>query len=329
MKICVFGAGAVGGHIAARLLAAGHRGTSLIARGAHLEAIRRDGLRLRHEERETIVEPGVATAKPASLPPQDLVIVALKAHALPAAAADIDALLAPGGVALFVVNGIPWWWHHGTAGPQSHLPLLDPEGDLWRRLRTRTLGGVCLWSSEVVAPGVVQTTRAGGLVMGEPDGGRSTRLGAASDLLRHAGLDVRESRDLRADIWEKLVINASLNPVSALTRLATLDIMKSSELRARLMEVIGEVLAVARACGWEVRVDLAALLDPARRPPTHRSSMLQDVLAGRALETEALLGQVVEFARARGVATPCCASLLAQLRILGAGSASMAGGPQP
>jgi 2-dehydropantoate 2-reductase len=318
MKVCVFGAGAVGGHIAARLLAAGACETSVIARGAHLEAIRRDGLRLIMGETQVVAHPVMATGSPDSLPAQDLVIVALKAQALPDAAAAIAGLLAPQGTALFVVNGIPWWWHHAMPGPQAHLPLLDPRGDLWRLMRTRVLGGICLWSSEVVRPGVVQTTRDGGLVMGEPDKTSSARLEAASAMLRQAGLDVRESRDLRGDIWEKLMINASLNPVSALTRLATLDILKSRDLRACLVAVIDEVSAVACACGWEVQSDVAALLDPARRPPAHRSSMLQDVLAGRALETEALLGQVVEFAQAKSVETPRCDTLLSLLRGLGA-----------
>ena len=318
MKVCVFGAGAVGGHLAARLAAAGVAETSVVGRGAHLHAISRDGLRLIMDGKEVVARPAVATDAPASLAPQDLVIVALKAHALPDAAAAIAGLLAPQGAALFVVNGIPWWWHHALPGPQAHLPLLDPRGDLWRLLRTRALGGICLWSSEVVRPGVVQTTRDGGLVMGEPDGSSSARLGSASALLRRAGFEVRESRDLRQDIWEKLMINASLNPVSALTRLATLDIMTHGDLRACLVAVIDEVTAVARACGWEVRTDVAALLDPARRPPAHRSSMLQDVLAGRALETEAILGQVVEFARARGVATPRSDTLLSLLRGMGA-----------
>jgi len=326
MKVCVFGAGAVGGHIAARLLMAGQRETAIVARGAHLEAIRRDGLRLRLEGREAALRPLVATQAPAALPAQDLVIVALKAHALPGAAADIAALLAPGGTALFVVNGIPWWWHHGMPGAPGPLPLLDPAARLWDLLRTRALGGICLWSSEVTAPGMVVTARDGALVMGEPDGSRSARLGEASAILRQAGIDVRESADLRADIWEKLAINASLNPVSALTRLATRDIMTRADLRACLAAVIEEVTAIARACGSEVRADVAALLDPARRPAAHRSSMLQDVLAGRPLETDALLGQVVEFARAKGVAAPRCESLLAQLRGLAGGVPLLAGG---
>ena len=317
MKVCVFGAGAVGSHIAAHLLAAGACETALIARGAHLEAIRRDGLRLIMGDTQVVTRPIVATDAPGSLPAQDLVIVALKAHALPGAAATIAGLLAPQGTALFVVNGIPWWWHHALPGAQAHLPLLDPDGELWHLLRTRALGGICLWSSEVVQAGVVHTTRDGGMVMGEPNGSHSARLGDASAMLRQAGLDVRESRDLRADIWDKLMINASLNPVSALTRLATLDIMQSRDLRACLVAVIDEVSAVAHACGWEVQTDVAALLDPARRSPAHRSSMLQDVLAGRALETEALLGQVVEFARAKSVATPHCDTLLSLLRGLG------------
>jgi 2-dehydropantoate 2-reductase len=314
MKVCVYGAGAVGGHIAARLLAAGGADVSLIARGAHLDAINRDGLRLRSGGIESCVRPFAASDSPATLPPQDLVIVALKAPALPAAAAAIHRLLGAEGVALFVVNGIPWWWRHGLPGTAGPLPLLDPAGSLWHLLRERALGGICLASGAVVRPGVIETTLEGGLVVGEPAGSSSARLAATAGLLRQAGFDVRESADLRGDIWDKLLTNAALNPLSALTRQATIAMTTNPDLRACMVRVITEVAAVASADGRELRPDVDAMLAPQRRPHAHRTSMLQDVLGGRALETEALLGQVVEFARQAGVATPCCDLLLTLLR---------------
>lgn len=316
MKVCVFGAGAIGGHIAAQLIAAGRVETSVVARGAHLAAMRADGLSLHYKGEERRVRPAAASDAPGTLPPQDLVIVTLKAQALPAAGTAIRALLAPEGAALFVVNGIPWWWHHGLPGPRRPLPLLDPQGKLWELLRDKAIGAICLWSSEVMRPGSIRTTRDGALVLGEPDGSASGRLARTAGILREAGIEVRESADLRGDIWEKLLVNAALNPVSALTRRTTFDITRDPALNAMLAAVMREVVTVAGASGWPLAPDIDALLDPARRPRDHRTSMLQDVLAGRSLETEALLGQLVEFAHAANVAVPHCGLLLALLRRL-------------
>lgn len=316
--------------MAARLLAASVNATgdetSIVARGLHLAAIQRDGLRLelgphRHQGR-----PFAATDAPHTLAAQDVVIVGLKAQALPGAAQAIHSLLKPDGVAVFLLNGIPWWWCHGlapsptqvTTGP---LMLLDPQGDLWRLLRERSLGCVCHASNEVIAPGVIEGTPGDRWVLGDPVASTSTRLDAVLGLFQQAGFEASASRDLRRDIWRKLLVNASLNTVSALTRLPTLALTTAPELVAQMMGVMQEVMAVAKACGWDFQaqlddgsLNLAAMLAPGLRPATHRSSMLQDVLAGRSLETEAILGQVLAFAREAGVATPRCDVLLPLLR---------------
>lgn len=320
MKICVFGAGAVGGHIAARLLAAGCEETSIVARGTHLAAVQRQGLRLRIGGAEYAGRPCAASDAPQSLPAQDLVIVALKAPALPAAAAAIHRLLKPEGTALFVLNGIPWWWQHGLpGGKEGPLALLDPAGALWRLLRQRTLACVCHASNEVIAPGVIEGTPGDSWLLGDPVAPSSPRLNALVGLFQQAGFDASGSKDLRREIWKKLLINASLNPVSALTRLATLHLTTDAQLRACLTGVMYEVLEVARASGCDLQseMDVDAWLAPEKRSPTHRTSMLQDVLAGRTLETEALLGQTLAFARESRVATPLCDILLALLRGLG------------
>lgn len=340
MKICVFGAGAVGGHIAARLLAAGHEETSIVARGTRLAAIEQRGVTLKIAESEFFGRPCSATDAPESLPPQDLVIVTLKAPSLPDAAPAIHRLLKPNGVALFVLNGIPWWWRYGLPERQEPLRLLDPQAALWRLVRERSLGCVCHSSNEVIESGVVEGLPGDSWVLGDPASAASGRLTATVELFQRAGFDARASEDLRREIWKKLLINASLNPFSALTRLSTIHLTTDPHLRAQMMAVMFEVMAVARAGGWDLQgtVDVAALIAPERRARSHRTSMLQDVLAGRSLETEALLGQLVEFGRETGVRTPLCDVLLALLRGFGrsgnlqdmsmpAGAAPMPGNP--
>jgi 2-dehydropantoate 2-reductase len=317
MKVCIFGAGAVGGHLAVQMLAADPRGISIIARGTMLKAIRERGLTLRKGGQETHVQPAIATDDPSTLPPQDLVLVTLKAHAVAGAASAISRVLAPDGCAAFLLNGIPWWWRHGLSGPADTLPLLDPESALWREVRPeRALGGVVHSPNEIVAPGVIQHNGPDHLILGEPDGTESGRLQDAIALLRARGVDARSSRDVRRDILHKLVLNASGNPIAALAR-ADLGAQGSDPgLRALAIAVMHETLAVAAALGWDLRgaLDVEAL---ARRgKPGDRPSMLQDVLLGRALEVDAVIGQVRAFAREKSVAVPALDVIVPLLRAL-------------
>jgi 2-dehydropantoate 2-reductase len=322
MNVCLYGAGAVGGHIAARLIASGAADVSVIARGAQLSAIRERGLTVRRGAGEVMpltVRPVTQTDDVEALPPQDLVIVTLKAPALPAAAAAIDQLLAPGGVALFVTNGIPWWWNHGLPTKAAPLPLLDPDGTLWELLRERTLGCVCYGSAEVVSPGVIQATANDRWIIGDPTAATaatSPRLRKVIDLFERARFDVRPSDDLRRDVWIKLLVNASLNTVSSLTRLPSVRVCADADLNTLMIRLMQETVAVAAACGWPLQddLDLNKLASPGDRPPEHRTSMLQDVLGARPLETEAVLGQVAVFARAAHVPTPALDILLILLR---------------
>ena len=325
MRVCVFGAGAVGGHIAARFLAAGLEETSVVARGASLSAIQQRGLTLRVTGKEFFGRPCLATDSPETLPPQDVVIVCLKAQALPGAAEAIHRLLKKNGVVLFVVNGIPWWWRYGLPGPQEPLQLLDPEGVLWQLLKERSLGCVCNSSNEVIEPGIVEGMTGDSWYLGDPISAASSRLTDMVALFQQAGFDASGSADLRRDIWKKLLLNASLNTLSALTRLPTIHLTTDQNMRVQMMDVMFEVMAVAKSSGWDLQstVDVEALIAPERRVHSHRTSMLQDVLAGRSLETVALLGQLVEFAREAGVRTPLCDILLSLLRGFG-----LSGGPE-
>jgi 2-dehydropantoate 2-reductase len=315
MKVCVFGAGAVGGHIATRLLAAQADDIALVARGSTLAAMRERGLKLRSGDGEIAAVPKVVTDDPSSLPPQDVVLVTLKAHAVPGAAAAISRLLAPQGCAVFFLNGIPWWWRHGLPGAGGTLPLLDPEGALWGQVRPeRALGCVVHSPNEVTEPAVIVHTGPNHFILGEPDRTQSARLESVAGVLRRGGLDARISADLRRDVLLKLMNNASGNTIAALSRTDLGGLGADDGLRALSVAVINEALAVSAALGWDLRQEVDAEGLAGRGKPGQRPSMLQDVLQGRAIEVEALLGQVQAFAREKGVAVPTIDVILPLLR---------------
>jgi 2-dehydropantoate 2-reductase len=307
MRICIYGAGAVGSNIAVRLISTGRDRVSVIARGAHLASIRDRGLTLQTEGRSIKVRPDAATDDAATLDPQDVVFVGLKAHSLPAEAAAIGRLLAPGGWAAFMNNGIPWWWHHGLPRNGGTLPLLDPEGSLWQRVRPeRALGCIVLSGNEIIEPGTVRHYGPERWIFGEPAAKESPRLVRTVELLRATGLEALSSADIRRDIWRKLVLNVSGNPLSAVTRTPSKIFLQDADLRRIAAQLIHETLAVAAALGWDIRdeIDAERAVDPVARAGGGRSSMMQDALLGRRMEVDAILGQTREFARERGVATP-------------------------
>ena len=315
MKICVYGAGAVGGHVAVRLLAARAAEVAVVARGRQLEAIRQRGLTLRRADSDTTVVPSVATDDPTRLPPQDLVIVTLKAHALPAEATRLARLLAPDAAALFVVNGIPWWWNYGLPGRRGPLPLLDPDGALWTTLGPqRALGCVVYSANSVVAPGIIKHDGGNQWLIGEPDGSDSRRVRDIVTLFQKAGLRATVSSDLRPEVWHKLALNLAFGPLCALNRCATAGVAGNPSLAATATGLIEETVAVAAAQGWDIggEVDAASVMHGGNWRP----SMLQDVELGRPIEVEALLGQVHAFAREAGVKTPAIDEVLPKLRAL-------------
>jgi 2-dehydropantoate 2-reductase len=313
MRVCVFGAGAVGGYLAARLARAGSHEIAVVARGAHLRAIQSQGLRLICADEEFVVRPHAATDRAQDLPPQDVVIVTLKAHSQPAAAGDIASLLVQGGTAVFANNGIPWWWNYrGAQQPGTPLPLLDPDAELWKHVRPeRAIGCVVYSANEVVQPGVVRHTANNLWLLGEPTGRRSDRLLAIESLLRDAQLDAQAVTGIRDRIWAKLLRNAPLNSLCALTRLSVDELAHEPQLHAMCNAVIDEIAAIAAADGCDLSAGLAdakSVLDlggaiDGGTARNIRPSMLQDVLNGRPLEVEAILGQVQALAHASG--TPC------------------------
>ncbi len=293
MKVCVFGAGALGGHLAAQLIAANQADISLIARGAHLAAIRERGLTLKVGGHEVGGKPAAATDNPATLPPQDIVFVALKAQTLPAAAQAIGKLVKPDGCAVFLMNGIPWWFNYGLPGNKGTLPLLDPQGTLRNQVKPgRAIGCVVLCPCDIVEPGVIVNMGALQLILGEPDGASSERIEAVAAMLRRGGVDSRVSGDLRRDILQKLVSNAPGNSLSALTRMDFGGLGSDPDLCELAAKLIREVLAIAAALGWALRSEIDVDSVARRNRPGQRPSMLQDVLQGRPLEVEAHLGQL-------------------------------------
>lgn len=321
MRVCVYGAGAIGGHAAAQLIDAGTSEVSVVARGDHLRAIAAHGLVLRTQEGEIVARPAAATDDASTLPRQDLVVVTLKAPALPEHAVRIAGLLEPDGVALFITNGIPWWWNHGRR--DEPLPLLDPDGALWTELGAdRALGGVVHCTNEILEPGVVVHRARNRWIVGEPAAAGSERLERVLALLRTTRLGVEHAQDIRRAVWEKLVQNVAVSGISALTRLQTQAIVRDPALRRMVVALVEETLAVARALGWDLGREIDAE-ETARSfdVPDVTPSMLQDVLLGRPLEVEAIAGQAQAFGRDAAVPTPVLDVLVPLLRGLSRGVA--------
>ena len=305
MKVCVFGAGAIGGHAATRLIAAKAADVSVVTRGPQLEAIRARGLKVLTGGKEITGRPVAATDDPATLPPQDVVIVTMKAHSLPAVADSLARLVAAQGSIVFVLNGIPWWWRLGLPGASGALPLLDPEGVLWTKLRERTLGCVVYGPVEVQEPGVIFHFSGNRWLIGEPDGSKSPRLKSVVDLFNAGGLAAEIPEDLRREVWRKAFGNVAGNTLAALTGLRGSEFGAVPGLQDVFAGLMRETLEVAAALGWDLRAEIDVEKVARRSEPSRfRSSMLQDVQAGRPLETEALLGQVQAFAREKQVAVP-------------------------
>ncbi|MGI4812911.1 MAG: ketopantoate reductase family protein [Janthinobacterium lividum] len=317
MKVAVLGVGAVGGHVAVRLLAAEVAEISLVVREAQRQAISERGLTLRMDESTLTVRPEHVVADAAQLPPQDLLIVGLKASSLPAAAETVQRLLATHGTVVFLINGVPWWWRHGFDTTPGALPLLDPDGALWQGVRPeRVLGSVVMSSNEVQADGVIVNRGKNSYLFGEPDGSSSARLAEVIGLFKRAHIPAAASSDLRRDIWLKLMLNGAGNPISALTRLSTTQRLEVPEVAALMAALRHEILIVGQALGIDVHeadIEAAAAASPTLRIAA-RPSMLQDVLLGRPMEVAAILGQLQVFARQHALNTPVLDIVLPLLR---------------
>ena len=306
MRICVYGAGSVGGYLAG-FLARSDAEVSVVARGAHLAAIRANGLTVETPD-QTMVSKVAASDNPEELGPQDAVIVTVKAPSLPSVAASIAPLLGPDTPVAFVMNGIPWWYFHAHGGnfDGRQLPLLDPNGALHRIVGPqRAIGGIFWPACSVPAPGVVRLlTGAGrGTVFGEPDGRTTPRIVALADAFRAASLPVATAPNIRTLIWQKLAFNLSAGPMCVLTETPVLNTHEETALIACSRRMVAEAEAVARAMGISLDLDMIQIV-ATNMKLAHRPSILQDLEAGRRMEVDALYSVPLEMARMVNVPTP-------------------------
>ena len=303
-KICIYGVGAIGGLLAARLALSGYPVTG-IARGAQLDAIRRNGLTLcaAGKTHQVAIE---CVERPADAGPQDIVFITLKSHMLPAIAADIEALLGPDTVVVTSTNGIPWWYFSGL-DIENPVPLdsVDPGGALWRNIGPeRAIGAVVFPAARVVEPGVIEHIFGDSLVVGEPDGHSSSRIRALSVVLEQAGFVAPIHDNIRAELWTKLIANVAYNPVSILTGGTIGDLLDDPGTFAVLKRLMDEVAAVAGALGVDATMEPDVVLQRTRPLGAHQTSMLQDLEAGRSVELDPIVGAVHELAGRTGVDTP-------------------------
>ena len=321
MKICIYGAGAVGGLVAGRLAQSGHD-VSVVARGAHLTAIRERGLRILFEKKETTVQIK-ADSDPSKLGQQDCVFVAVKGQNLPEVAQQIGPMIGKDTSIVTAMNGVPWWFFDRLAFAQKagggtlRLETLDPGGKLSKAMPTdRIVGCVIHLAASAPEPGLISHNMGQRLIVGEPGGkntGRTKLLGAA---LKEAGFQAVESPFIEKEFWVKLLGNISFNPVSALTLATANRLIADEHVKAYMVSIMRECLAIGRAVGVDADIDPEARMDMARKLGVFKTSMLQDMEAGKRLEIDGLLSGTLELAKKAGVAAPFTESLagLARLR---------------
>ena len=314
MKVCVFGAGAIGGYLGVCLARSG-ADVSLVARGPHLEAMRASGLRLQYDGEEHVAHLR-CTDNAAELGEQDYLIIGLKAHQIDEAVDAMVPLLGSSTCIVTASNGIPYWYFHGDERLSGiHFRSIDPRGRQWDTLGPeRAVGCVVLPAAEVVAPGVIRHEHGRKFPIGEPDGQKSPRLERLHEAMVAGGLDAPVREDIRDEIWLKLCGNLCFNPISALT-LATIDIIASEPgTRAICRAMMLEAKTIGDYLGLRLRVDIERRIDGAGALGPHKMSMLQDLERGRSMEIEPLVGVVQELGLYSGIPTPTTDVVLALIR---------------
>jgi 2-dehydropantoate 2-reductase len=320
VRICIVGAGAIGGFMAVRLAAAG-ADVSVVIRGANLAAVRAGGMKLIGEDGTETVQQLRASDRLAELGPQDAIILGMKAHQVAAVADEIAAALGPDTTVVTTQNGIPWWYFFRHGGPNEgrRLESVDPGGVIWSRIPAeRVVGCIVYPACELAAPGVIRQVEGSRFPLGEPDGADTPRVRALAELFRNAGFKTPVLNDIRSEIWLKLWGNLSFNPISALTHATLAGICRHPPTRALAAAMMREAQAVGEKLGVHFKVSLEKRIAGAEAVGEHKTSMLQDVESGRALELQALVGAVLELGRITEVPTPtiehvhALASLLAE-----------------
>ena len=313
MKICVYGAGAIGGLMAAWLARSGHE-VSVVARGAQLDAIRRDGLRVQSKGKIDSFNIK-AESDPAKLGAQDYVLVTVKAQSLTHVAETISPLLGKDTSVVTAMNGVPWWFFHGLKGRDARLESLDPGGKLARAIPAeRVVGCVIHLAASTPEPGLVSHNMGSKLILGEPGGKNTARTRRIAEALSAAGFEIVVTDAIEKEFWVKLLGNVSFNPVSALTVTTADQLIQNQEVKAYMVEIMREVLAIGRAVGVDAAIDPEARIDMARALGRFKTSMLQDLEAGKPLEIDGLLAGTLEIARKAGVRAPFTESLFGLIR---------------
>ena len=318
MKICIYGAGAVGGLMAAWLARSGNE-VSAVARGTQLEALRKEGLRVRDRTSGKMATFSIlASDDPAVLGPQDYVIVAVKAQNLTQVAAGIAPLLGPDTSIVTAMNGVPWWFFDCIkfgAGGKQRLESLDPGGGLSRAMPTqRIVGCVVHFAASTPEPGLISHNMGKKLILGQPGGANTTRVKRIANALTLAGFEIAVTGSIEKEFWVKLLGNVSFNPVSALTVTTADKLIESREIKTYMVEIMREVLAIGRAVGVDADIDPEARIDMARVLGPFKTSMLQDLEAGKRLEIDGLLAGTLEIAKKAGVKAPYTESLFGLIR---------------
>ncbi len=319
MKIAIVGVGAIGGYVGIRLALAG-QDVTLIARGANLKALQTQGLRLQRTDGTEETAPHIkATADYDAAGQQDLVILAMKAHQVAAVATDVPKLFGSETVVIPMQNGIPYWYfhEHGGALAGTRVQSVDPTGEIGTHISAeRIIGCVVYPAAELVSPGVVKHVEGNRFPVGEPNGTSSERVTRIAECFTRAGLKSPILENIRAEIWLKLWGNMTFNPISALSRATLAGICQYPPSRALAAEMMSEAQSVAHKLGISFRVPLEKRIAGAEKVGHHKTSMLQDLEAGRTLEIDALLGAVIELARLTHTSTPHLDTVYALTKLL-------------
>ncbi|HXL68141.1 MAG TPA: 2-dehydropantoate 2-reductase [Xanthobacteraceae bacterium] len=317
-RICVVGAGAIGGLMAAKFALAGNDVT-VIDQGIQLTAIQKNGIKLEWHDGKVQTAKVKAVNKPAEAGKQDIIVLAVKAHFLDQVVRDIDTMLDDNTVVLTVQNGLPWWYFQKLGGQYDgqRLKSLDPSGVLTKRIDpARVIGCVVYPAAAVTAPGVIHHVEGDRFPIGELDGKSSERVKLLHDVFVKAGLKSRVLDDIRSEIWLKAWGNLSFNPISALTHATLVDICQFAETRELAATMMKEAQDIAQKLGVTFRVSIEKRIAGAESVGAHKTSMLQDVEAGRSLETEALIGSILEMAKLTNTPAPAIEAVYALVKLL-------------
>ncbi|CAN0103778.1 unnamed protein product [Discosporangium mesarthrocarpum] len=313
MKVCIFGAGAIGGYMAVELARSGTADVTCIARGPHLAAMKANGLKLLIDGEERVAEVA-CTDDPAEAGPQDFVIITLKAHSAAAVADQMAPLLGPDTAVVTAQNGVPWWYFHGIGGALegTRLATVDPGNGQWEHIGPeRAIGCVVYPAAEITEPGVIRHDYGNRFTIGEPNGEKTERVQALAGALSGAGFRVPVRPRIRDEIWIKLWGNVSLNPVSALTGATIAEMLDDDGVADTIRRIMVEAQSVGEALGVRFAIDVDKRIAGAREVGDHKTSMLQDLELGRPMEIDALVASVQELARLTQTPVPTIDTVLA------------------